>query len=107
MAWLNSGTWEIDPDKYPHGFKPFTDWIHERGMQFVLWFEPERVGNPDSWLGRHPEWLLPGTSHGALLDEGNPEALAWLIDHVDGLIKSEGIDWYREDMNGCGPLPAW
>jgi alpha-galactosidase len=108
MAWLNSGTWEIDPTRYPNGFKPFTDWIHDRGMKFVLWFEPERVGNPDSWLGRnHPEWLLPGTSHGALLDEGNPAALRWLIDHVDGLIKSQGIDWYREDMNGRGPLPAW
>ncbi len=23
------------------------------------------------------------------------------------MIRSEGIDWYREDMNGAGPLPAW
>ncbi len=108
MAWLNSGTWEIDPAKYPNGFKPFTDWIHARGMQFVLWFEPERVGDPNSWLGKnHPEWLLPGTSHGALLDEGHPEARKWLTEHVSGLIKSQGIDWYREDMNGGGPLPAW
>ncbi len=108
MAWLNSGTWDIDPAKYPNGFKPFTDWIHARNMQFVLWFEPERVGDPNSWLGKnHPEWLLPGTSHGALLDEGNPEARKWLTDHVSGLIESQGIDWYREDMNGGGPLPAW
>jgi alpha-galactosidase len=77
-------------------------------MQFVLWFEPERVGDPNSWLGKnHPEWLLPGTSHGALLDEGNPEARNWLTEHVSGMIKSQGIDWYREDMNGGGPLPAW
>jgi alpha-galactosidase len=108
MTFLNSGTWDIDPAKYPHGFKPFTDWIHQRGMQFVLWFEPERVGDPGSWLGKHhPEWLLPGTSHGALLDEGNPTARAWLIDQVSGLIQTQGIDWYREDMNGAGPLPAW
>jgi alpha-galactosidase len=107
-AWLNSGTWEIDTTKYPNGFRPFSDWIHARGMQFVLWFEPERVGDPDSWLGKtHPEWLLPGTSHGALLDEGNPVARQWLTDHVDGMVKSQGIDWYREDMNGGGPLPAW
>jgi len=74
----------------------------------LLWFEPERVGNPNSWLGKnHPEWLLPGSSHGDLLDEGNPEAWAWLVNHIDSMIKSEGIDWYREDMNGGGPLPAW
>ncbi len=108
MIWLNSGTWEIDTAKYPNGFRPFTDWIHARNMQFVLWFEPERVGDPNSWLGKHhPEWLLPGTSHGALLDEGNPEARKWLTEHVSGMIQSQGIDWYREDMNGGGPLPAW
>ena len=108
MIWLNSGTWEIDPDKFPNGFKPFSDWIHDCGMQFVLWFEPERVGDPNSWLGKnHPEWLLPGTSHGSLLNEGNPEARRWLVEHVSGMIAAQGIDWYREDMNGGGPLRAW
>ena len=108
MVWLNSGTWEIDAVKYPHGFRPLSDWAHARGMQFMLWFEPERVGDPDSWLGKnHPEWLLPGTSHGALLDEGNPAARQWLTDHVSRMIESQGLDWYREDMNGAGPLLAW
>jgi len=108
MIWLNSGTWEIDTAKYPNGFKPFSDWIRARGMQFVLWFEPERVGDSNSWLGKnHPEWLLPGTSHGALLDEGNPDARRWLTDHISGMIESQGMDWYREDMNGGGPGPAW
>jgi alpha-galactosidase len=107
-AWLNTGTWEIDSTLYPDGFRAYTDWLHKHKMKFVLWFEPERVGDPNSWLSqKHPEWLLPGTSHGALLDEGNPEALEWLINHVDEMIKSQGIDWYREDMNGGGPLPAW
>jgi alpha-galactosidase len=107
MCWLNSGTWEIDTAKYPRGFRPLSDWAHARGIQFMLWFEPERVGDPTSWLGKHPEWLLPGTSHGALLDEGNPEARRWLIAHISGMIESQGLDWYREDMNGAGPLVAW
>jgi len=106
--WLNTGTWEIDTTRYPEGFRPFSDFVHQHGMQFLLWFEPERVGNPDSWLGKnHPEWLLPGTTHGALLDEGNPVAWSWLVNHVDSMIKSQGLNWYREDMNGGGPLPAW
>jgi len=107
-AWLNTGTWQPDPERYPHGFKPFSDWVHAHGMQFLLWFEPERVGDPNSWLGRnHPEWLLPGMGQGLILNEGNPAALDWLTNYVDGMIKSEGIDWYREDMNGDGPLVAW
>jgi alpha-galactosidase len=79
-------------------------------MQFLLWFEPERVGDPHSWLGtNHPEWLLPSTAStaGAILNEGNPAAFHWLTNHIESLIKSNGIDWYREDMNGGGPLPAW
>jgi alpha-galactosidase len=109
-AWLNTGTWEVDATKFPKGFTPFSDWLRARQMKFVLWFEPERVGSPVSWLGRNrSEWLLPATDTtvGAILNEGHPDALRWLINHVDGLIKSQGIDWYREDMNGNGPLPAW
>lgn len=107
-AWLNSGTWEVDPAKYPRGFRPFSDWVRARGMQFVLWFEPERVGDPESWLGRnHPEWLLPNNWGGSILDEGNPAARQWLTDHVSAMIAAEGLDWYREDMNGGGPAPAW
>jgi alpha-galactosidase len=109
-AWLNTGTWEVDPARYPNGFRPFSDWVHAHGMKFLLWFEPERVGDPNSWLGKnHPEWLLPGTGStvGDLLNLGNPDALDWLIRHVSEMIRVQGIDWYREDMNGGGPLPAW
>jgi len=107
-TWLNTGTWEVDKTKYPEGFKPFGDWVRSKGMQFLLWFEPERVGDPNSWLAKnHPEWMLRESSHGSILNLGNPAALNWLISHIDGLIKSQGLDWYREDMNGGGPLPAW
>ena len=116
QPWWNTGTWDIDRTKYPEGFKPFSDWAHSRGLTFMLWFEPERVGNPNSWLAKnHPEWLLPPNEHiygvapnsDPILDQGNPAALKWLTDHVDAMIESEGIDWYREDMNGRGPLRAW
>lgn len=108
--WLNTGTWEFDKKTYPYGFRPFSNWIHRQGMQLVLWFEPERVGDPKSWLGtNHPEWLLPGNEGtcGSILNEGDATAREWLINHIDKMIKSEGIDWYREDMNGVGPLIAW
>ncbi len=107
-TWLNTGTWEPDPAKYPQGFKPYSDKVRANGMQFLLWFEPERVGDPNSWLGRnHPEWLLPGNSAGSVLNLGRPDALRWLIEHIDGLVKSQGLDWYREDLNGGNYGTAW
>ena len=108
MIWLNSGTWEPDTQKYPKGFKPVSDWLRAHDIQFMLWFEPERVGDPNSWLGKnHPEWLLPNNWGGGILDEGNPAARQWLTDHISGMVTSQGLDWYREDMNGGGPCPAW
>ncbi len=106
--WLNTGTWQIDPAKYPQGFRPFSDRVRAHGMQFLLWFEPERVGDPNSWLGKnHPEWLLPGNSVGSVLNLGDPAALKWLIGHIDGMVKLQGLDWYREDLNGGNYGTAW
>jgi len=106
--WLNTGTWEPDPAKYPQGFRPFSDKARANGMQFLLWFEPERVGDPGSWIGKnHPDWLLPGNSAGDVLNLGNRDALKWLIEHLDGMVKSQGLDWYREDLNGDGYGTAW
>ena len=62
--WGNLGTWEVDKTVYPNGFKPLTDWLKVYGMEFILWFEPERVGGT-SWLSKnHPEKDSPvnGTS---------------------------------------------
>jgi alpha-galactosidase len=98
--WTRTGTWEIDPKPFPHGFRPFTDWIHAQGKKMILWFEPERV-RPGTWLyEQHPEWLLtfPGAEN-SLLNLGNPTARAWLTDHVDGLLTREGVDYYRQDFN--------
>ncbi|MBM3889046.1 MAG: hypothetical protein FJ388_07955 [Verrucomicrobia bacterium] len=106
--WLNTGTWEVDATKYPQGFRPFSDKARANGMQFLLWFEPERVGDPNSWLGKnHSDWLMPGNSAGSVLNLGNPDALKWLIEHIDSMVKSQGLDWYREDMNGGHHGTAW
>ncbi len=109
-AWFNTGTWEVDSNNYPQGFSPLSAAVHALGVKFLVWFEPERVGNPKSWLAtNHPEWLLTGNdgTGGKILNEGNPAAFRWLTNHIDGMIKANGLDWYREDMNGGGPLPAW
>lgn len=101
--WPNTGTWEVDPQRYPKGFRPFSDWLHAQGKKFIVWFEPERVGDPNSWLGKnHPEWLLGGT----LLNLGSPEAWNWLVNHIDTLIREQGIDYYRQDFN-MDPLSYW
>ncbi|HQG62983.1 MAG TPA: alpha-galactosidase [Bacteroidales bacterium] len=102
-VWHRTGTWEMDKSRFPNGFKPIADWIHARGKKLIVWFEPERVGDPNSWLARnHPEWLLGGK----LLNLGNPEAQQWVIEKIDSIIKGNDIDFYRQDFN-MDPLSYW
>jgi alpha-galactosidase len=107
--WVNTGTWEPDPERYPKGLKEITDHSHQLGMKHVVWFEPERV-TPGSWLYENrPQWLLSREgAHGGwkLFNMGDPEAWRWLVEHVDELIVTQGIDLYRQDFN-FDPLLFW
>jgi len=104
-GWPQVGTWEVDPARFPRGLKPISDHAHERGIEILVWFEPERVAG-DTWLTKnHPEWILGGAG-GGLLNLGNPEAWNWLVEHVDQLITEQGIDVYRQDFN-MDPLGHW
>jgi len=104
-GWPNVGTWEVDTDRFPGGLRPICDHAHANGVKIIVWFEPERV-TAGTWLTEnHPEWVLGGAG-GGLLDLGNPEARAWLTDHVDNLLTEQGIDLYRQDFN-IDPLGFW
>ncbi|MCC7261831.1 MAG: alpha-galactosidase [Candidatus Latescibacteria bacterium] len=104
--WPNTGTWEPDPERFPRGLRGVTDHAHNKGLKAIVWFEPARVA-PGSWLDQqHPEWLLGTAGEQRLLNLGDPQARAWLTDHVSGLISSQGIDLYRQDFN-IDPLSFW
>ncbi|HLZ08021.1 MAG TPA: alpha-galactosidase, partial [Chloroflexota bacterium] len=105
--WYDTGTWEVDRKRFPSGLRAVTDHAHAKGLKCVVWFEPERLA-PGSWLAEnHPEWLitLPGYRW-TLLDLGNPEAWRWVVERFDALIRSEGVDLYRQDFN-VAPLDYW
>ena len=114
-TWLNTGTWEVDPKRFPRGLRAITDHAHKKGLKSIVWFEPERV-TQKSWIfENHPDWVLapppnPGgelyNASWRLLNLGDDEARNWLIEHVDGLLNSQGIDVYRQDFN-LDPLHFW
>ena len=50
------GDWTVNTTKFPNGLRELIDEVHQLGMQFGIWVEPEMV-NPDSDLYRsHPDW---------------------------------------------------
>ncbi|MBI2302739.1 MAG: alpha-galactosidase [Armatimonadetes bacterium] len=104
-GWPNTGTWEVDPARFPRGLKAITDHVHALGMKSIVWFEPERV-TPGTWLYEHPDWLLGRDGEQKLLNLGHPAAREWLTDHVDQVLTQQGIDLYRQDFN-MDPLGYW
>jgi alpha-galactosidase len=105
-GWPQVGTWEVDPKRFPKGFKPISDHAHAKGMGILVWFEPERVAD-GTWLAeKQPEWLLGKPGGNRLLNLGNDEARKWLTEHVDKLLAEQGIDLYRQDFN-FDPLGYW
>jgi len=106
QGWWNVGTWEVDRQRFPHGLRAVSDHAHAKGVKTLLWFEPERV-TPGTWLyTNRSEWLLGANGRQKLLDLGNPTARQWVIDHVDKVMREEGIDIYRQDFN-FEPLGYW
>ena len=95
-----AGTQEVDPERFPDGFRNMSAAAHRIGAKFMVWFEPERVYR-GSWLDRnHPEWLLKFPDNPiSLLDLGNPEACEWVCRQIGDIIEQNGIDYYRQDCN--------
>ena len=102
-----TGTWEVDPVKYPHGLKPVGDAAHKAGIDYLLWFEPERVHFGTKIQREHPEWVMkPDKEWSQLFGLHIPEARRWITDLMDGFIKETRLDWMRWDFN-VEPLGFW
>lgn len=108
-AWYyEAGNWYINEDIYPNGLSPVTEKLHEQGKKFILWFEPERVVEGSDIDVNHPEYVLKGsaTTMFQLYNLADDEATDYLIELIGGIIKDNGIDWYRQDFN-CDPKNIW
>lgn len=116
--WLNVGNWTVNRVNFPNGLKPVSDAIHKVGAKFILWFEPERVVAGTQFDKLNPEFLIriPDTvknpeigrffSNMSLFNLGNPAAREWLTYYISDLIRTNGVDYYRQDFN-FDPYPYW
>jgi len=102
--WAKTGNWRHNPANFPRGLKPIGDKCKETGMEFLLWFEPERIHQGTEFALAHPDWVLRSTLGEAdnpnlLVDLGNPACCDFVIDMLDAFIKDYGVDIYRQDFN--------
>ena len=106
--WGDTGNWRLNEENWPNTMMPVAKKCHENGIQFLLWFEPERIRMNTDFKNNLGDWVLDAKDRDGnnLLDLGNKECCDWLIDHIDNIIKTNGVDIYRQDFN-FAPLYTW
>ena len=108
------GDWYVNRTKFPHGLKPVIDRVHQLGMDFGIWVEPEMV-NPNSELYRkHPDWVLyfPGrprveARNQLVLNLARPDVRAFVFNFLDKLVSDNQIDFLKWDYNRNWSEPGW
>ncbi len=104
------GDWQVDPRKYPDGLTPLIDHVHDLGMSFGLWFEPEMISRQSRTCRAHPDWVL-GAGDQILgrkqnvLNMALPELRDALFDSLSALLSAYPIDYIKWDHNRVLPMP--
>ncbi|NKQ26574.1 alpha-galactosidase [Streptomyces galbus] len=108
------GDWTPNPDRFPSGLKPLADRVHDLGMRFGIWVEPEMV-NPDSDLYRaHPDWVQYQTGrtrtelrNQLVLNLAREDVQEYLWQRLDALLSDAPIDYVKWDFNRCFTDAGW
>jgi alpha-galactosidase len=102
------GSWAPNKD-FAGGLRPLGEAAHQKGLKFLLWYDPEGV-DPNSLLAKqHPEWVLHQPQEGkwgGIFRFSDPAAEKWMTDLLSSQIQDWQVDIFRMDRN-TNPLPFW
>ncbi len=100
------GDWFPNYNKLPDGIRGLSKKIHEIGLLFGLWIEPEMISRESELFHKHPDWLIqtPGRTpcHGRnqyVLDFSREEVRENIFRQIDALLSNAEIDYLKWDMN--------
>ena len=97
------GDWRVDGSVWPGGLTTLTSIVHDLGMQFGLWFEPEMISLDSDIAREHPDWVINPDGlewrHQHVLDLANPDAFAHVLERMSAIIREAGVDFVKWDHN--------
>lgn len=100
------GDWQPNEKKLGQPLKQFVQEIHQQGMKFGLWFEPEMVSPQSQLFKQHPDWIIrvpfhkPQLArHQYVLDLSREEVQAFIIESISTIIRDHQVDYVKWDMN--------
>ena len=104
------GDWVVDPRKYRDGLGPLIEHVHNTGMTFGLWFEPEMVNSDSDTYRAHPDWVLGDIDQvlgrqQMVLNMALPDVQNYLYDRMALILGDHDIDYIKWDHNRVLPTP--
>ena len=100
------GDWDVNEAKLGCTLDELIGRIHEMGLLFGLWVEPEMVCTNTALYAAHPDWVLaapgraPATGRSQLvLDLGRQDVVDYLYTTFHRLLAEHDIAYIKWDMN--------
>ena len=100
------GDWEVDLQKLPHGLGWLSEQVHQMGLKFGIWIEPEMVSQKSQLYKDHPNWayMIPGRStvqgrEQLVLDLSREDVRDYLVEKMNGIIETSQADYVKWDAN--------
>lgn len=100
------GDWTVNLEKLPEGLEGLSKKIHEKGMKFGIWMEPEMVSEDSDLFREHPDWIVhvhgrkPAiTRHQYVLDLTRQEVRDYIFSCISRILENTEINYIKWDMN--------
>ena len=100
------GDWQVNEKKLGGSLADLITRVHEQGVKFGIWIEPEMVNEDSDLYWAHPDWAIriPGkkpvrSRNQLLLDFSRKEVRDCVFDQISAVLDQGKIDYVKWDMN--------
>ena len=110
-AWVDTGSWTPSQARFNGSLKTIADELDKNGIDFILWYEPERMVTGSDWHTQFKgtDYIIEAAGWHCY-NLSSDEATDYLIDYMIDSIDKNGIDIYRQDCNlndGASLMTYW
>lgn len=100
------GDWTVNQEKLQMPLSLLVDQVHQMGLKFGLWIEPEMISKDSDLFREHPDWamIIPGrkpvvSRSQLVMDMSNPKVIDYLYETFSKIIRDNRIDYVKWDFN--------
>ena len=100
------GDWYVNEQKLGGTLRELIDYVHEKGLYFGLWFEPEMISRDSDLFREHPDYAigmarkdLRECRHQYMLDLTRSEVRDHVVKTICDILDSNPIDYVKWDYN--------